>query len=310
MSVQARGPAHSRTTDGTQLHVREDGNCVLGAPSVVLLHGWTQDLTCWDRVVQTMLAARPDARVLRYDQRGHGRSAPARPGTANLETLADDLAELLAERAPEGPIVLAGHSMGGMTIMAAGERHPDLMARVEGIALVSTSCGGLSGVTLGLPSSVAGALLRVRPRPDGRIAGSTRRSTSTRALAWRPVLRQVFGKQPRRVDLTDAARQAARADPGSLVACFDSMLAHDRAAALPALAERPCVITVGTRDLLTPVSHAAALAEALPSARFVRFPGAGHMLPVERDGEVAAEISALVRRARRTPIGRATARPR
>jgi pimeloyl-ACP methyl ester carboxylesterase len=108
VSVQARERTHFRTADGTRLHVRDEGSDVIGAPNVVLLHGWTQDLTCWDRVVQTMLTAGRDARVLRYDHRGHGRSVPARPGTATLETLADDLAELLAERAPEGPVVLAG----------------------------------------------------------------------------------------------------------------------------------------------------------------------------------------------------------
>jgi pimeloyl-ACP methyl ester carboxylesterase len=296
VSVQARARTRFATSDGTVLATREDGDGTDGAPTVVLLHGWTQDLTCWDRVVQAMRTAAPDERILRYDHRGHGHSAPAREGSATLEQLADDLAELLADRAPDGPLMLAGHSMGGMTIMAAAERHPGLMRRVAGVALISTSCGGLSGVTLGLPAPVSRALLRVRPGPDGRIARSGSGHVGARSVALWPVLRGVFGKHPRRVDVTDAARQAARAHPGSLVRCFDALLAHERAAVLPSLTDLPCVIMVGTRDPLTPPSHAAALADALPSAAFVRFPEAGHMLPVERGVEVAAELTALVRR--------------
>src|ERR1700712_5065908 len=109
-------PVASRflTGDGTALHVRSSGPSD-AAVTVVLVHGWTQDHRTWDDVVARM---GPSQRVLRYDLRGHGGSAPAKPGTATIARLADDLAELITERAPHGKLVLAGHSMGGMTIMA------------------------------------------------------------------------------------------------------------------------------------------------------------------------------------------------
>ena len=75
--------------------------------TAVLLHGWTMDLTTWDRV-----AAALPGRVVRYDVRGHGLST----GSAlTLSELADDLAAVLDEHVPTGRIVLAGHSLGGMT---------------------------------------------------------------------------------------------------------------------------------------------------------------------------------------------------
>ena len=84
--------------------------------TAVLLHGWTMDLTTWDRVAGAL-----PGRVVRYDVRGHGRSAG---GTGTISELADDLAAVLEEHVPSGRIVLAGHSLGGMTIMALAESRP------------------------------------------------------------------------------------------------------------------------------------------------------------------------------------------
>lgn len=88
--------------------------------------------------------------VLRDDLRGHGHSDPARPGTAIVAQLADDLAALLGA-VVEGPVVLVGHSLGGMSIMALAQRHPELVAqRVVGAVFASTSCGDLLPHDLGL----------------------------------------------------------------------------------------------------------------------------------------------------------------
>ncbi|WP_425458456.1 alpha/beta fold hydrolase, partial [Amycolatopsis rhizosphaerae] len=141
-----RGFGHRFLTgDGTALHVRATGP--EDAPvTLVLAHAWTQDHTEWDPVLPLLP---PQARVLRYDHRGHGGSAPARPGTATVAQLADDLAELIAERVPSGRVVLAGHSMGGMTVMALAERHPELVRlRVAGVALIATSCSDMDRLTL------------------------------------------------------------------------------------------------------------------------------------------------------------------
>ncbi|WP_157601626.1 alpha/beta fold hydrolase, partial [Saccharomonospora halophila] len=151
------------TSDGAALHAE-----VSGAPdaavTVVLVHGWTQDHRTWDRVVDELPSG---VRRVRYDLRGHGASEAAGPGTATIDRLADDLADVLAELVPDGRLVLAGHSMGGMTLMALAERHPTLVdERVDGLALVATSSGDMSRVTLGLP----GALGRRAAATERRLA--------------------------------------------------------------------------------------------------------------------------------------------
>jgi pimeloyl-ACP methyl ester carboxylesterase len=242
------------------------------------------------------VASRLPGRVLRYDHRGHGGSAPAPVGTATIARCADDLAELIAARAPTGRLVLAGHSMGGMTIMALAEQHPALLDRVAGVVLVATSSGELAGSTLGLPGPFGRALIAGEHAANRRIARLRRAELLRRTEIARPGLRWLlFGKRPswRHVALT--AAMVGRCHPVSMVGFRDSLDEHDRRVALAAFARIPAVVLAGAEDRLTPLRHARVLADELPHAELVIHLGAGHMLPLERAGDVATHITAVVR---------------
>jgi len=86
-----------------------------------------------------------------------------------------------------------------------------------------------------------------------------------------------------------------RCRPGTVSGFRPTLDAHERAAALAAFAHTPTVVLAGTRDRLTPMPMARTIVEAVPSAQLTVFPGAGHMLPVERTAGVAARLTALVR---------------
>ncbi|WP_216214297.1 alpha/beta fold hydrolase [Amycolatopsis aidingensis] len=283
--------------DGTALHVQSEGD--EQAPlTLVLVHGWTQDLRTWDAVTSGLLrAAGAPLRILRYDLRGHGASAPARAGTATIERLADDLAELIADRAPRGRLVLVGHSMGGMTLMCLAERYPELVsARVDAVGLVATSSGDLDRVTLGLPGLFGGGAARVEQRITAFLRRQQRDALPLAPRLVRPFARWlVFGNRPRRADVTSVAEQVVLAHPASVGGFRDSMAVHDRRVALAALRDKPAVVLAGGKDRLCPPPHAMVLADELPQAEFVRFPGAGHMLPQERSREVTERITRLVR---------------
>ncbi|EWC63612.1 Beta-ketoadipate enol-lactone hydrolase [Actinokineospora spheciospongiae] len=157
-----------RTSDGVALHVVDTGPAA--APvTVVLAHGWTSDLRVWD-VVEPLLA--PHVRVLRYDQRGHGRSAAGPRDGSTLPRLASDLAELIADRAPSGRVVVVGHSMGGMTLMALAEAHPEVAASLAGAMFVSTSAAEMAQLTFGLPRPVVRAVLNRRSRGRSTAVGT------------------------------------------------------------------------------------------------------------------------------------------
>ncbi|MBT2363901.1 alpha/beta hydrolase [Streptomyces sp. ISL-10] len=129
-----------RLPDGARLATYVDGPAQ--APvTAVLVHGLSVTAALWRSHVPLLL--REGMRVVRYDQRAHGYSTR---GTAalSLNQLADDLSQVLETTAPRGPLVLAGHSMGAMTLMRLVARHPHLAPRIRGLVLISPPYGGIS----------------------------------------------------------------------------------------------------------------------------------------------------------------------
>lgn len=299
MTVERLTPASGTFTagDGTSLRVREDG--APDAPvTVVLVHGWTLSRHSWDRVAAGLpAAAGGPVRRMSFDLRGHGESDPCTSGTATIRQCADDLAELIAERVPEGPVVLAGHSMGGMTVMSLAERHPQLFAdRVSGVALVATSSGELAAPSLGLPKPVAALFNAGERKVRSRLAAARGRAVSRRSRWMRPGLRWLlFGSKPARADLAATADWVAGCHPPSMAGFRDSLADHDRVEALAALRSVPVVVLAGLADRLCPYPHARRIVEALPHAEHLVYAGAGHMLPLERDEEVTARIADITR---------------
>src|SRR5512135_2304835 len=139
-------PAGSRTVlteDGVPLHVELDGD-PRAAFTVVLVHGFTARLGEFDR---QRAALRDRARLVLYDHRGHGRSGWGDVRHATIDQLGRDLSRVLDAVVPDGPVVLIGHSLGGMTVMALAEQRPELFGpRVVGVALLATSAGRLTEV--------------------------------------------------------------------------------------------------------------------------------------------------------------------
>src|SRR5436190_1261053 len=176
-------PALVSTPDGARLftEVRSVSHSARGATpiTVVLLHGWTLDNRLWTRAVEALpaLVDRP-IRILTVDLRGHGRSTCTGRADATLAQLADDLATVLCERAPDGPLVLVGHSLGGMAIMEYAHRYAEDFARqVAGVVFISTSAEGSSRTTYGLNPQLAWVLRFLETQGAAILA---------RSGAWRP----------------------------------------------------------------------------------------------------------------------------
>jgi pimeloyl-ACP methyl ester carboxylesterase len=294
------------TSTGVGLHVESDGP--EDAPvTLVLSHGWTLDARSWEPVARALTrTGRPPLRVLRYDHRGHGRSQSVTRAEMTIEGLADDLADLIAERVPSGPVVLAGHSMGGMTAMALAERHPDLVKeRVAGLALVSTASGGLGDTTLGLSVRMLGMVRR----GEARLAASDRFDRkpvlSRRPKPLEPAVRWLLiGRGADPGARAASARCLADCRPSTMVGFRPTLDAHERDHALAVFAGVPTEVLVGSRDKLTPVAASERIVASAPSARLTVYGGAGHMLPLERVHGVADQLADLcVRAGSATPPG-------
>jgi pimeloyl-ACP methyl ester carboxylesterase len=213
---------------------------------------------------------------------------------------------VLTASAPDGPVVLVGHSMGGMTIMALADRHPELFgSRVVGVALLSTSTGRLAEVTFGLPSAVTPVTRRVVPyltrgmrtRPSvferGRRMGTD--------LAFVLARHGAFGSRDVSPALVQFVERMTAATPVDVIAEFyDTFTTHDKLAALDVLRDVETLVLVGSKDLVTPLDHSEAMAEAVPTATFVVVEGAGHMVQLERAALVTLQLRRLVGRATRS----------
>jgi pimeloyl-ACP methyl ester carboxylesterase len=287
------------TGDGLRLHADVSGPDDAEV-TVVLAHGWTQSMHTWRyqaRDLPGAVGAR--ARVVRYDHRGHGRSDGTAECDATVDNLARDLAAVIDALAPQGQLVLAGHSMGGMAMMALAEHRPELFVdRVVGAAFVSTSGGRLDRVTLGLPGAM-GARLRDRlPRLLALRARMLSRRTRRRppTIESQVVRRFLLGRPIRLADHRTVLDDLVATPADSMCGFFTDLMRHDRCAALAALSTVPTHVLVGDCDRLTPPGHARRLAETMPWARFQVLRDAGHMLPLERDKAVTRAIAELVNR--------------
>lgn len=260
-------------------------------PPVVLLHGITLGADIWRRQLSDLAAA--GHRVVAYDLRGHGGSDAA---NLTFERLVADLAEVLSQLDLR-QVVLVGHSMGGMIAIKAlaGDRETATgRGRVAALGLVATSASPVSG------SGVPGARVVARALQPvlARTAWLTRRlpgPTLPKADLGYLLARINFGEDPApaEVALIQQLVTGVRAHvTGELIV---EILRFDDLAALHGV-ELPAAVVVGTRDVVTPVRHGRALAEAIGGAELTILEGCGHMVMNERPTELAAAISALAAR--------------
>ncbi|TXG92002.1 alpha/beta hydrolase [Rhodococcus rhodnii] len=280
------------TPDGARLHVRAWGP--RDAEPLVLSHGWTCSIEYWYPQIN---AFAENYRVIAYDQRGHGRSTLG-ASVLSPQLLADDLAAVLAETVdPSSKAVLVGHSMGGMSIISFAERHPDLVDRyVHAVLLASTATDSLVADSALIP--LPPRFPRI-PQPVGRaIIGSTIPFGSA-PFAARAVKYVALSPTATREQVEFCRSIVTACHPRARGGWGTALSALDVREGLHNLSV-PTSVVVGTRDRLTPQTHARRLAATLDEARhlddLIVLDGVGHMSTVEAPDAVNEEILRLRKR--------------
>jgi pimeloyl-ACP methyl ester carboxylesterase len=275
-------PPGSRTVttdDGVPLHVEVDEGPE-GAVTVVFSHGFTARLAEWEL---QRAAVRDRARLVLWDQRGHGRSGWTRLTKATIDRTGRDLGNVLDATTPSGPVVLAGHSMGGMSILALARQRPELFGnRVVGVFLLATSAGGLvqTGVlgwliTIVRRTGLLPLYLRLLQWLAPLLERFRRRGS---AIGRRVTRRLLFGRDDADPRLVRLVQGLLEETPFPVtMAFYATFLEHDESAALEVLRRVPVTVVAATHDRLTPVGHGRRIAEVIgESAELVVVPGAGH----------------------------------
>jgi pimeloyl-ACP methyl ester carboxylesterase len=296
--------------DGVPLHVEIDepdsrpaGSTNRSAvPTVVLCHGYTLSLRSW--VFQRRALKAAGYRVVLWDQRGHGQSGAGSRESYNIDQLGLDLNAVLTAVVPWGPLVLVGHSMGGMTLMSLAVHHPELISdRVIGVAFVATSPGGMSAVSWGLGKLLGKAVHRLGPLAVGQLAG--RQGLVNSVLKAGRDVEEYF------VDLYSFASPV----PLSIVRLTSEMIfttrievishfmetfeQHDKREALEHFIGVETLVLNGVQDMLTPPEHSEEIVKLIPGAEHVLVNDAGHIIMLEHGDLVSEQLLALIKRAER-----------
>lgn len=249
----------------TDMHYDERGT---GTP-LVFLHGALSSAETWYRHLERF---QDQYRVIAYDSVNHGLSSNSPRGEPEPDRV-DELEGLLAAVGAERPI-LAGQSMGGMTILRWAIRHPDAARAliISGMGIPTEPRRGPGPLQqpigedvlfLGVAESFTPAFYAAQPKLVDRYIRA--RSTAVRLEAQR---------HPRQASEANPPR-----DPGVLA---EGVVAI----------RSPMLILVGALDHLRPAAER--LHELVPASRLCAIDGAAHSAHYERFDEYARHLSTFL----------------
>lgn len=280
--------------DGTRIHTEvfgpEDGY------PIVLSHGITCALRVWHQQINDLAR---DYRVIAFDHRGHGRSAVPRRGQYSLGHLAADLDSVLAASLRDGErAVIAGHSMGGITIAAWADHYRDRVTqRADAVAMINTTVGDvLSQVKfLGVPDRYSARRVRVVGRTLKTFGGV-------------PVMRAAQRPSKRFVQQIAVGRDADPAVAELIYELFAETPRGGRGGCARMIVDAmgpgqdidvsgltvPALVIGSKRDRLLPIAQSRRIAESVPNlVELVELSG-GHCAILERPQEVNTRLRSLV----------------
>jgi pimeloyl-ACP methyl ester carboxylesterase len=281
------------TSDGVRLAVRDYSSADAADHTVVLLHGLSLTQESWATQVRQLRRRWGSAiRIITYDHRGHGESTDAPMRTYRIDRLAADLAEVLTALRVQGPLTLAGHSMGGMTALAyLGRPAEDRPVQPQGLALIATAAGKIAERGIGrlLDTPATAMLFSVVNRLP---QGATHQAVQALLRPVSAVLAAVSGRgdaaQNAVVGVTATAVRTASL--ATVAGFLLGLTRYDEYHTLPSVAAKTVVVSGGA-DTATPIAHARDLAAAIAGATHLHLPGAGHMLLHEAPELVSAAIN-------------------
>lgn len=258
-----------------QLHVRDGGP--RNAPAIILIHGFGASLQTWDAWAQGLSRKH---RVIRFDLPGSGLSLPD-PAADYTDARSIELLLALMDRLGLPRVSIAGHSIGGRIAWTFAATHPD---RVDRLVLVAPDGFASPGFEYGKAPevpSVLGLMRYVLPKPLLRM--NLKPAYANPAFLDDALLDRYYDliRAPgARQAMLDRMRQTVLVDPRPLLAAI----------------RVPTLLVWGERDALIPFANSNDYLKALPDARLVSFPAAGHLPQEEAAADSLAAVEAFLDR--------------
>ncbi|MEP6800538.1 MAG: alpha/beta fold hydrolase [Acidobacteriota bacterium] len=252
--------------EGQSFDVRELG----AGPTLILVHGYPLDGGMWSGVARILSS---EFRVLKPDL--PGRPENPLPAAGTISRSVEFLAALVSASPP--PVGIAGFSMGGYAVLGLLRDHP---AGIGAVALIDTRASG---------DDEAG-----RAKREEAIASLQAGGPAAVAEAMIPKLLSAEARS--RADVVERVRRTIlRQSSATLQADLEAMRDRPDQTSFLAQIAVPTLVVSGEHDQVTSSEDARRMADAIPEARFVEIPGAGHATPIERPRGVAAALAAFFR---------------
>lgn len=262
---------HILDLDGQRVRYRETGPD--DAPTVIMLHGFTDSLHTWDAVTE---AIDDRFRVLRPDLPGHGLSGPAPDGDYSNAALVSFVGEFIDAVDAQTPIIM-GNSLGGLAAWRFAAENPE---RVSGLVLLAP--GGVPYNGLGDTPVPVPAILRFylsqAPEAGVRTALSAMHDDPARVSDADVTRYRDLMRQPGNADAFIArAAQFTLPDPAADMAKITA----------------PTIVIWGAQDVMLPMDHADLFAANIPNATTMRLEDVGHLPQSEAPKRIADALRAL-----------------
>ncbi|PPJ22257.1 alpha/beta fold hydrolase [Nocardia nova] len=267
------------------------------AATVVFVHGFCNSMHSFHFQRRDLVRQwGAQVRMVFFDLRGHGSSGTSSTANCTVPQLGRDLLRVIEDCAPDGPLVLVGHSMGGMAILAAAARNPQLFERrVLASALLSTTAAGVT-------RAGAAQLLR-SPAIDGfRVLAHTSPAlVQAGRVTARQLITPVLHVSSFHGDVSPTLSRFTtsmidRTPVETIVKFLEALQVHDESAALPVLAPQPALVVGGDHDLIIPFRNSRELAARLPDADLIRVTDAAHMVHLQYPELINAALDRLLLR--------------
>jgi pimeloyl-ACP methyl ester carboxylesterase len=277
--------------------------------TVVFTHGYCLTEAVWHYQKQDLAGGR--FAVVTWDLPGHGMSPPLARGRVTLDVAVDALARVIEEHA-DGPVVLVGHSLGGVVSLGYLTRRAEAQRLVRGIVLISTpmmhfarsAAGRWPGASL--EARALGGLMQLVVQSDlaDRYVRRDVGHPEVGRLSYR-LVRWGFGRDPSPTQVRFIRDVIASVEPQVRSDTFRIMTGHDLTPVLPDITT-PALVVIGGRDRLVNPEESRVLADRLPRGRALLFPDAGHAAFMERPQRFNTEVRRFVeRRLQPRPEGKA-----
>ncbi|MDO5098627.1 MAG: alpha/beta hydrolase [Corynebacterium sp.] len=258
--------------------------------TVVFVHGYTLAASSWHLQIATVAE---QARCIAMDLRGHGKSYTCAVEECTIDGAADDVMTVLDDANITGPVILVGHSLGGMVVLNLLRRYPQFRVSCKGVVLVATSAqpfatdGMAQLLKLPLVNSIRDAA-EAAPEESEDFRGKLMDIVA-------PVVKaSAFSDKADRAMMDLHMKLINNTPLTSIIGFLDDLEIHDETEALEFLHGINGEIIVGDADLFTPVEQAEFISSNWPEAKLTIVPGAGHMLPLESHKVVTAAINRLM----------------